>query len=693
MNNYWSKEGAQEYLARFGSRFGEKLALRTFTSRLLGREPRLVLHGGGNTSVKGEMTDVFGQRVMAVFIKASGVDLARISPEDHPALNLEGLLRLRRLSTLSPQAMVNQLRLNLFDAAAPTPSIEALMHAFLPHPFIDHTHPDAILTLGNQPDGVQRLKTALGPQVIILNYIHPGFELAQAVASAWEGQPDAQGMVLMHHGLITWGDSARQSYEQTLELVNRAEKAIQANLADARKMTVSVTSGGSYPSWSEVAPLLRGALAHPTGSADQPFKRFILRAMDDPDTLALLQHPDAVQHFVSGPLTSDHLIRCKPWPLWIDDPSHIREAVQRYRDDYHDYVQRHVGSMEAGSSIIDDAPRVVLMPGVGAFIAGENAYLADVARDITRQTLNVKADIAAMGSFQGLDEQQLFDMEYFSLQQNKLRRDTTPRLQGCVAVITGAAGAIGSGICRRLLMEGVHVAATDLGGDPLDSLVNDLAAVARERVIGVAMDVTEEQSVAAGLRQVIQTWGGIDLVIINAGLAHVSPLATLEMNKFRKLHQVNVEGTLNLLSHMARLFERQQMGGDIVVISTKNVFAPGASFGAYSATKAASHQLARIASLELAPLGVRVNMVSPDAVFSDGQRKSGLWAEVGPDRMRARGLDEAGLEAYYRNRNLLKVAVTADHVANAVMFFATRQTPTTGATIPVDGGLPDATPR
>lgn len=691
MKNHWSKEGTQEFLSQFGSRFGEKLALRTFTSRLLGCDPRLVLHGGGNTSVKGEMTDILGQRVVAVFIKASGVDLARISPEEHPALNLEGLLRLRRLTTLSPQAMVNQLRLNLFDATAPTPSIEALMHAFLPHPFIDHTHPDAILTLGNQPDGCQRLKTALGPQVIILDYIHPGFELAQAVASAWEGQPDAQGMVLMHHGLITWGDSAQQSYEATVELVNRAEKAIQGCIANARKTTVSVTPRVSQPSWSQVALPLRGALAQPTGSADQPFKRFILRAMDDPETLALLQHPDAVRHFVGGPLTSDHLIRCKPWPLWIDDPGHIREAVQRYRDDYRDYVQRHAG--ESGSQTVDGSPRVVLMPGVGAFIAGENAYLADVARDITRQTLNVKADIAAMGSFQGLNEQQLFDMEYFSLQQNKLRRDALPRLQGCVAVITGAAGAIGSGICRRLLMEGVHVAATDLGGAPLDSLVNDLEAVARERIIGVAMDVTDENSVAEGLRQVIQTWGGIDLVIINAGLAHVSSLATLAMDKFRKLHQVNVEGTLNLLSHMARVFERQQTGGDIVVISTKNVFAPGANFGAYSATKAASHQLARIASLELAPLDVRVNMVSPDAVFSDGKRKSGLWAEVGPDRMRARGLDEAGLEDYYRSRNLLKVAVTADHVANAVMFFATRQTPTTGATIPVDGGLPDATPR
>ncbi|MBF0147111.1 MAG: bifunctional aldolase/short-chain dehydrogenase [Magnetococcales bacterium] len=691
MENHWSQEGFRESLHQWGPRHGEKLALRTLTSRLLGREPKLVLHGGGNTSVKGETTDILGQPTAAIFIKGSGIDLARITPEQHPALNLAALLRLRNLTTLSPRAMVNQLRLALFDAAAPTPSIEALMHAFLPHTFIDHTHPEAILTLGNQPDGRQRLQDALGEKVIILEYIHPGFELAKEVVSAWEQQPDAQGMVLLRHGLITWGGSAQESYEATLQQVNRAEAAIDSALRHGR--TVVAMPVRAAPPWSDLAPEIRGALVEASGGADDSSKRFILRPLDDPETLALLQQPNAASHFVNGPLTSDHIIRCKPWPMWLDDPSRIREAFQRYRDDYRAYFQRHAASLEPGVEPFDAAPRVILVPGMGGFIAGENVDLADIARDITRQTLSVKAKIAAMGTFLGLDERQLFDMEYFSLQHAKLRRAVPRRLEGRVAVITGAAGAIGSGICRRLLQEGAHVAATDLGGAHLDSLVSDLATVDPKRILGVAMDVTDEGSVADGLRQVIQTWGGIDLVIINAGLAHVAPLAALEMKQFRKLHQVNVEGTLSLLSHSARLFARQNTGGDVVVISTKNVFAPGAGFGAYSATKAASHQLARIASLELASLDVRVNMVAPDAVFSDGQRKSGLWAEVGPDRMRARGLDEAGLEAYYRNRNLLKVAVTADHVANAVLFFATRQTPTTGATIPVDGGLPDATPR
>ena len=267
------------------------------------------------------------------------------------------------------------------------------------------------------------------------------------------------------------------------------------------------------------------------------------------------------------------------------------------------------------------------------------------------------------------------------------------RLAGRVAVVTGAAGAIGYGICRGLLDHGANLAITDLPGAALDQFVAEFQQLAAKRVIGVPMDVTDPASVAGAFAQIIAHWGGVDIVVLNAGIAMACPLVEIDLEAFRRLERVNVEGTLLVLAESARHFARQNIGGDVILISTKNVFAPGAGFGAYSATKAAAHQLARIASLEFAPLGVRVNMVAPDAVFSGGAHKSGLWAEVGPGRMKARGLDEKGLEEYYRNRNLLKVSVTAEHVANAVLFFATRQTPTTGACIPVDGGLPDATPR
>ncbi len=268
------------------------------------------------------------------------------------------------------------------------------------------------------------------------------------------------------------------------------------------------------------------------------------------------------------------------------------------------------------------------------------------------------------------------------------------RLVGRTALVTGAAGAIGYGICRGLLERGCHVAITDLPGERFDKFVAEFQKCDAERVIGVPMDVTDAKSVARCFRENQPRLGAAwTSWSINAGLALACPLVEIDLEAFRRLERVNVEGTLLVLAEAGRHFARQNTGGDVILISTKNVFAPGAGFGAYSATKAAAHQLARIASLEFAPLGVRVNMVAPDAVFSGGAHKSGLWAEVGPGRMKARGLDEKGLEEYYRNRNLLKARVTAEHVANAVLFFATRQTPTTGACIPVDGGLPDATPR
>jgi NAD(P)-dependent dehydrogenase (short-subunit alcohol dehydrogenase family) len=305
----------------------------------------------------------------------------------------------------------------------------------------------------------------------------------------------------------------------------------------------------------------------------------------------------------------------------------------------------------------------------------------------------VKAKVAAMGEYEGPSEEHLFDMEYHGLQHAKIDHGIEQPLRGSVALVTGAAGAIGSGICEELLNAGCSVAVSDLPGDRLASFVAELEQTHGEGVTAVSLDVTDPASVARGYDQVVDTWGGVDLVIANAGLAHVSSLADMDSVAFRELEKVNVEGTLNVLCEAARRFKVQGTGGDIVLISTKNVFAPGAGFGAYSATKAAAHQLARIASLELAEMDVRVNMVSPDAVFSYGEQKSGLWADIGPGRMQARGLDEKGLEEYYRNRNLLKARVTATHVARAVLFFATRQTPTTGATFPIDGGLPDATPR
>ena len=373
----------------------------------------------------------------------------------------------------------------------------------------------------------------------------------------------------------------------------------------------------------------------------------------------------------------------------------LAREIESFSTRYDAYLKKQSPRLpEFDASGHDLLPRVVLLPGLGAVCAGPDLGMARIARDIMEQALLVKRAICETdGTYLGLTEDHLFDMEFRPFQLAKVAGKGQKPLRGSVAIVTGAAGAIGSGICDELLRQGCNVAVTDLAGENLDSMALTLKGMYGDQALGVPLDVTDSASVSAAFEKTIAAFGGIDIVVINAGLAHVSPLTEMNLEAFRKLERVNIEGTLLMLAQAGKLFKLQNTAGDVVLISTKNVFAPGAKFGAYSATKAASHQLCRIASLEFADMGVRVNMVSPDAVFSHGSKKSGLWAQVGPDRMKARGLDEKGLEEYYRQRNLLKARVTAEHVARAVVFFVTHQTPTTGATIPVDGGLPDATPR
>ncbi|MCK6553753.1 bifunctional aldolase/short-chain dehydrogenase [Candidatus Binatia bacterium] len=701
MQSQWSEADAARCSERWSPRYGDDLALRTYASRLLGAHDDLVLHGGGNTSVKTSRTDVLGETVAAIFVKASGRDLATIEPEGHCGLDLGYLRRLRALPELDDDAMANQLRTHLLDARSPTPSVETLVHAFVPEKFVDHSHADAILALTNVRNGERAVRAALGDETVVLSYVRPGFQLARAVADAYEAHPGWRAMVWMHHGIMTWGPTARISYETMIEMVTRAEEWLGRQGAARPAVASTAAVAAAHERLAAVAPVLRGALAKPSGDPDRPYRRVIVRPLITPEVLAFVDSPQGRGLALTPPLTSDHLIRTKAFPLWIDAPrfddldalaATLRAAVRRYAGEYRAYVDRHAARLPPGIARFDALPRVVLVPGLGALCAGNDVDAATIALEVTAHTLAVKSRIGAIGAYEGLPEAELFDMEYHAFQHAKLARSEAP-LRGHVAMVTGAAGAIGSGIVQTLLEQGAHVAVTDLPGPALDEAVADFRAAFGEWVLGVPLDVTDGASVAGAFAAVSRAWGGVDLLVVNAGLAHVAALTELDIEAFRRLERVNVEGTVLAIAEAARHFRRQGTGGDIVLVSTKNVFAPGARFGAYSATKAAAHQLARIASLELAEYDVRVNMVAPDAVFAHGARRSGLWAAVGPERMRARGLDEAGLEEYYRTRNLLKARVTAEHVGRAVLYFATRQTPTTGATLPVDGGLPDATPR
>jgi rhamnulose-1-phosphate aldolase/alcohol dehydrogenase len=707
MESRWSDREAEEYVERFAPRWGEALALRVYTSRLIGRDPDLVMHGGGNTSLKGTVTTLVGDRVEALFVKGSGWDLDAIEPPGLPGVDLAHLRRLRALDALSDEEMVNQLRTHLFDAGAPNPSVETLLHAFLPHRFIDHTHADIALVLTNQPraEAEALARESFGPRWGVVPYIMPGFALAKLAAEVFERDPGAEGLVLLNHGLFTFADDARTAYERMIAGVDRAERFVRAQARTAARVTVAsgFDPGPARAAAARLAPVLRGVLAEPTGSGDRPWCRMVLEHRASAPLLADLAAADAAQLALAGPLTPDHVIRTKGPALFLgdglplDDDGALRErvaaAVASYRARYDAYFETNRGRAPGALTKLDSLPRVVLVPGVGILAAGRTKADARIAADIAEHTVPAKALANGIGRYTALADADLFDMEYWSLEQAKLGKAKDAVLAGQVALVTGGAGAIGVGVCRALLAAGAHVVVADLERERIDAVVAELDPKRRGLAAGVVMNVTDEASVTAGLADTCRLYGGLDILVLNAGVAHVSAIETMEPAAFRRVIDVNLVGYFLVLREAAKVLRRQGTGGNVIVNSSKNVFAPGAEFGAYSASKAGAHQLGKVAALELAAAGIRVNMVNADAVFGDARHPSGLWQEVGPSRARSRGLDPAALQDYYRERNLLKTTVTAEHVGNAVVFFASNLTPTTGATLPVDGGVADAFPR
>ncbi|MBK8975217.1 MAG: bifunctional aldolase/short-chain dehydrogenase [Planctomycetes bacterium] len=703
MDNAWNDVEAAAYIDRYAPRANEDVALRVYTSHLIGRDPSLVLHGGGNTSVKTTLPDrIDGTPIEVLCVKGSGSDLADLGPRDLPALQLGALRRLRGVPRLGDEEMVNQVRTRLLDASSPTPSVETLLHAFLPHKFVDHTHADAIVVLTNQPDGERRVRDALGERVPVLPWIPPGHPLAEAVADAYERAPDCEGIVLIHHGIFTFGATAKDSYDRMIELCSRAERALAAG-PGARPAMLVVEPGrddeqAARRRAAAVLPRVRGAVALRRGSGAEP-----VRAIADlrcaPDLVAFSRHADARRLCATGPLTPDHVIRTKEHYLYlaadeVATAGRVQAAVEAFEADYVRGFQAHRERVGGELTMLDPQPRVAVIEGVGLIGFGGDAKAARIAADIAEHTVRGKALGEAIGSYRALPRPELLEMEYWPLELAKLGRKVPPPLAGRIALVTGAAGAIGHGIADELLAAGAHVAVTDVDPERLAHVRQKLAARhGAARVLAVRLDVTDSASVREAFDTCVLRFGGLDVLVPNAGVAHVSKLRDMSDEAFERVVSVNLDGTMRVLREAARVFEEQGTGGSVVLQASKNVFAPGAGFGAYSASKAGALQLARIAALELAPLGVRVNSINADAVFGDDDVPSGLWAEVGPDRMRARGLDPQGLRAYYRDRSLLKTAVLPRHVGEAVVFFASGRLPTTGAVLPVDGGLPEAFPR
>jgi rhamnose utilization protein RhaD (predicted bifunctional aldolase and dehydrogenase)/NAD(P)-dependent dehydrogenase (short-subunit alcohol dehydrogenase family) len=704
MDNHWVDAEANDFIKTHGSEGGSAIALLAYATRLVGRQPDLAMHGGGNTSLKGMVKPLAGEEVAALFVKATGTAMDKMTPADFVCLDLAYLKKLRGVSSLTDEIMADEFRMRMLRPSDKLPSIETLMHAFIDRTVVVHTHPNAILALANRAGGEETVVAALGDDVGVAPYANAGLALGRAVADELERKKELRAIVVLHHGLITWGGDPKAAYDATVEMVGRAQAYLRAASRRLFPTGAPTTVETAQRRYAKIAPLIRGLLSPASDDPDHPYEKMVLSPLISGETLGFIDSPRAGALACTAPLTPDYLVRTKAYPLFIEKPAYddiallrrqLAAEIDSFRTRYDAYVGKYALRLAGfAADGFDLLPKVLLLPGLGVVCAAPDLAMARIARDITEQTLIVKRSIYETGgAYLGLTEDHLFDMEFRMFQRAKVAGKGPMLLRGSVAVVTGAAGAIGSGICDELLRQGCCVAVTDLPGEPLNIMVHTLKGIYGDRVVGVPLDVTDGASVSGAFESIIAAFGGIDIVVINAGLAHVSELVEMDLETFRKLERVNVEGTLLLLGQAGKCFKLQNTGGDVVLVSTKNVFAPGAKFGAYSATKAAAHQLCRIASLEFADMGVRVNMVSPDAVFAHGEKKSGLWAQVGPERMKARGLDEKGLEEYYRQRNLLKARVTAEHVARAVVFFVTRQTPTTGATLPVDGGLPDSTPR
>lgn len=640
--------------------FEGPLGQRVYTSRLLGREPSLVLHGGGNTSVKVEETDLFGEPERVMYLKGSGRDLRTIDAGGFAPVRLAPLLRLAGLEVLSDVDMSCELRKALADPAAPQPSVEALLHASIPAAYVDHSHADAVLAISNTEGGEARIRDIYGDDVVVMSYVMPGFRLAKAFVEVplREIGPDTLGVVLLHHGVITFGESARESYGRMIALVDRAE----AYLA-RRGAWVLATPEPAPPPMSQRLELahLRADLSRAAG------RPMIVRVRQDPLAAAFARRDDLAAIAQQGPVTPDHVIRTKRVPL-------LGRDVDGYVETYRAYVEEMAAGEAGPIAQVDPAPRVVLDPELGLLALGADVEDAIITDDLYRHTIEVILRATALGGYRALPAREVFEVEYWYLEQAKLRRlGGEPEFRGEVALVTGAASGIGKACVASLLERGAAVVGLDLQ-DSIETTFEDPA------YLGLVCDVTDEAQVEAAFERTGQAFGGLDMLVLNAGIfPPAKPVVELEPATWRRVLGVNLDANLTFLRHAHPLLALSPKRGRVVVIGSKNVPAPGPGAAAYSASKAAMNQLARVVALEWARDGIRINSVHPDAVFD-----TALWTE---ELLASRAKHYGMTVEAYKRKNLLRVEVTSRHVAEMVAAMCGPLFEcTTAGQVPIDGG-------
>jgi rhamnose utilization protein RhaD (predicted bifunctional aldolase and dehydrogenase)/NAD(P)-dependent dehydrogenase (short-subunit alcohol dehydrogenase family) len=639
--------------------YRSELELRVYTSRLLGLDKTLVLHGGGNTSVKLVEKNLFGEAENVLYIKGSGWDLETIEAAGFAPVQLDYLQRLVRLEALSDTQMVNQLATHMLKSSAPAPSVETILHACLPYKYVDHTHADAVLAITDSADGERRVRELYGNSVVIIPYVMPGFDLARLCAREFPRQAGANtiGMVLMNHGIFSFGDNAKQSYERMIELVGRAEDYLK------REQAWDLKALATTPARIDVLQQaqLRREISACAGAP------MIMATHADAEALAFAQRADLAALSQQGPVTPDHIIRTKRVPMLGTD-------VDAYVRDYKAYFDEHAPSAREAKTMLDPAPRMVLDPHFGLAAAGRSAKEAAIVAELYQHNMQVIQRAEALGGYRALPARELFEVEYWDLEQAKLKKGgKLPVYAGEIALVTGAASGIGKACVDSLLARGAAVVGLDIN-PTVERLYQ------RHDFLGLRCDLTDEQAINAALERAVLAYGGLDMLVLNAGIFAASRrISELGTEEWRKVMAINLDANLFLLRACHPLLKLAPQGGRVVVIGSKNVPAPGPGAAAYSASKAALNQLARVAALEWGSDGIRINSLHPNAVFD-----TGIWTEeVLAQRAKHYGLTVE----QYKTNNVLRTEVRSRDVAElAAEMCGPLFAKTTAAQVPVDGG-------
>ncbi|WNC14297.1 bifunctional aldolase/short-chain dehydrogenase [Brevibacillus brevis] len=667
-----------------------------YRSNLIGSDRRVCNWGGGNTSAKTIETDFRGREIEVMWVKGSGSDLATMKAGHFTGLRLEDIRPLLERDEMSDEEMVAYLSHCMVDSKHPRASIETLLHAFLPFPHVDHTHPDAIISICCADNGKEVAREIFGDRFVWVPYVRPGFTLSKMIATGVRENPQAELVLMEKHGLVTWGETAEACYEKTIAIIQEAAAYIEARVQEE-----TLFGGLRYETipqkerreiLSEVMPVIRGAVSDT--------KRMLLTYDDAEDILQFVGSKDAQQLSQVGAACPDHLVHTKMVPLYVEwDPAtrdvealkqNLLAGIARYKEEYTRYFERNKNE---GDAMSEAAPRVILIPGVGMVNTGKSWANAQVSGALYHRAIAVMRGATTLGTFVSLSENESYNVEYWPLELYKLSlAPAEAEFSRKVVFVTGGAGGIGSETCRRFVAEGAHVVLADLNLDGAEKVAQEINDQYGEgRAIAVKMDVTSEEEVKAALAEAALAYGGIDTVVNNAGLATSSPFDETSLKEWNLNISVLGTGYFLVAREAFKQMKAQGIGGNMVFVGSKNSVYAGKNVTAYSAAKALEVHLARCIAAEGGEYGIRVNTILPDAILQGSAIWNSSWRN---ERAAAYGIESDQLEDYYRKRTTLLVNIYPRDIAEGILFFASSKSEkTTGCMLTIDGGVPAAFTR